>query len=537
MGRMGPAGNGVRYSGKDLRVSVKVAGNYATLPGERASAGTYGNEQVDTSTKDGVPWRALSAMGTRFADITASGVVRDDLSRAVWNTVMQAVFDGTPLEVKLESAAGVIAEGLFMVPSLGRAGEYNNAETFDVTFNGTGDVRPVPVVPPQVCVNPAVAYAGTQLAYHAKGWNTGSGGVEITGTILHVSGTRFEGNATAQDLGGDGLPWGAPYPVFIHVDIVCQVVDGIAYYDIIDDWGNRTQFIWQGIKYQPPEWSSPPYTCPVEYSALVDHYSGAYTGGPFQIDATLVDNSFSCDGWVATPYINWYSEYHATITPAPSSLADPALWVGAWETTALDAPNIITGAPGGDFQPESGALMSLGDGGTSVGRATAGSGAHTATVNAAVTDFTIAAFMRAQDTGSLEASSPYMVMGDAAFTTNHILFHTYLESLQVSGTYGTPAPISVPGLWLRSTTFHHYAFVYTASDKRIKCYRDGALVYDVGTTYDLFGGVTPAKFGLFLAGPYYGWMKNPVMTREALSPAAVAALAAGHLPNASGILT
>lgn len=280
-------------------------------------------------------------------------------------------------------------------------------------------------------------------------------------------------------------------------------------------------------------------------------YQITATGGPTSFNATglpgwatintttgeITGTPDDGNNWTATiTATNGTGTGSASLT-GNAGIVNPTLWIGAWETTSLDAPNIITGAPGGDFQLESGTPMALGDGGTSVGRGTTGQGAHTATVNAPITDFTIAAFMRAESNASLDASSPYMVMGDNGFTTNYILFHTYLESLQVSGTYGTPVPISVPGLWLRDMAFHHYAFVYTSADHQVKCYRDGSLIYDVNTSYDLFGGVTPAKFGLNLQPNYLGWMKNPVLTREALSLAAVQALAAGHLPNAAGELS
>lgn len=149
----------MKYAGRDLRVSFKVAGEYKLLPGERASAGTYGNEQVDTTTKDDRPWRALTAVGTRFSDITASGVVRDDLDRSVWNALMAAVFNGTELEVMLESANGLVAAGLYMTPSLSRTGEHNGAEVFDVSFNSSGEVIRVLPLPPAPIITSALLQA------------------------------------------------------------------------------------------------------------------------------------------------------------------------------------------------------------------------------------------------------------------------------------------------------------------------------------------------------------------------------------------
>jgi hypothetical protein len=227
----------------------------------------------------------------------------------------------------------------------------------------------------------------------------------------------------------------------------------------------------------------------------------------------------------------------ATLDVVSPALADPAKWVGAWITDSLSAPNIITGAPGGTLSTESGSgLITLGDGNTSVGRSVDSPAAgHVATVNVGITDFTLGAFMRA-DSPDMYGSSPYLVMGDAGFTTNYFLMHTWLESLQVSGTYGTPVPLSIAGMWIRDGQFRHYAFVYTSADHRLLCYRDGVVTHDLDTTYDLFGGVVPAKFGLALQPSCKGWLKNPFLTREALSPAAVAALAAGRLPASDGTL-
>lgn len=528
----------MKYSGKDLRVSIKVAGEYVQLPGERSSAGAFTNEQVDTTTKDDAPWRALTAVGTRFTEITASGVMRDGVDKATWNALMVAIFNGTQLEVRLDSAFGLVAEGLAMVPSLERAGEYNGAETYTVSFSSSGVVSTyTPPVPPQTCVNPAVAYADTQLAYHVKGWNTGSGGVELIGTILHVSGTRFEGTVTAQDLGGDGLPWGAPYTATVHVDIICQVVDGIAYYDIVDDWGNRTQVIWQGLKYQPPEWSSPPYTCPVEYSALVDHYSGTYTGGPFQIDATLVDNSFSCDAWVATPYINWYSEYHALITPAPSSLVNPADWFGYWDTTTAAATQLVTSTGVGAFDHYGARPPASFDVVEAALKFDPVSGTEWMGC-VGVASETLTKLTMGMKVKNLEPSAALAILEvgpafdsvEVALSGNTVA--TYFTTVtSPSGNESFPDPAI-----LTDNNWHWVIMTVDFATKAVNLYVDGAL-YSTLTSAYAHASISVGSAFIHCWNNQKSLIKAVFVVKDVISSEALAALAAGHLPNSAGILT
>jgi len=120
-------------AGRDFRVLVFIAGQWENLPGERSTRLIIQNEEVESSGKAS-PWRELTRCGVRFAESFAAGVMRDDLTRSVWNAICSASFTGDPLQVRVESGADILAEGAYQIVALTRSGEHNDGERYEVAF-------------------------------------------------------------------------------------------------------------------------------------------------------------------------------------------------------------------------------------------------------------------------------------------------------------------------------------------------------------------------------------------------------------------
>jgi predicted secreted protein len=124
----------VKFKGSDFRVRIKLDNTWDFIPGERSTSAKVNNEQVDTTDKDGVPWRGLSACGIRSGEITVSGIVRDDSTKRIFNSLMSSVMTGTLVELKIPTEPYEMMQGLFLVTSLERTGEYNGAEVYSASF-------------------------------------------------------------------------------------------------------------------------------------------------------------------------------------------------------------------------------------------------------------------------------------------------------------------------------------------------------------------------------------------------------------------
>ncbi len=125
-----------KHAGRNFRVQLHDGTDWVHVPGERSTSAKLNNESVDTTDKDGVPWRGLTACGIRSGEITLGGVVRDDETKVIFNLLMAASFSGVTVTLRVESHGGdTIMEGPYKVISIERSGEHNNAEMYNITFS------------------------------------------------------------------------------------------------------------------------------------------------------------------------------------------------------------------------------------------------------------------------------------------------------------------------------------------------------------------------------------------------------------------
>lgn len=144
--------------GFELVLQIETSTNvWESIPGERVSGYTIGNESVDTTAKQQTS-RELSACGVKTVNITASGIIKDDLTKTLWNTLNQLAFAGGIAKFRVVSKFLIPISGLFLVSSFGRTGEYNGAEQWSLTLestealevDGVMSLPPLPVTPSYV---------------------------------------------------------------------------------------------------------------------------------------------------------------------------------------------------------------------------------------------------------------------------------------------------------------------------------------------------------------------------------------------------
>lgn len=170
----------MKFAGRDFRCELLISGLWVTVNGERSSSAKINNEQVDTTDKDGVPWRGLSPCGIRTADITVSGMMTNG---AVVAALQTAVFNGTLVTARIFNGNGEsIGEGPYYVNSFERGGEYNNAETFAASLTSAASTISEPAVPMILTIDTrkSAGAAGHTIAKHFKLPLTSGGSYDFT---------------------------------------------------------------------------------------------------------------------------------------------------------------------------------------------------------------------------------------------------------------------------------------------------------------------------------------------------------------------
>lgn len=131
-----------KFKGREFRVSVRTSTGpdvYAVIGGIRTESVTINSETVDVTDKDGSGWRELlEGAGITSMSIKGSGVVSDNV--VFTDHIMVAKMANTHKTIKLESGLGDVFTGVFAIPSVERAGEYNKEETFSISLESAGVV-------------------------------------------------------------------------------------------------------------------------------------------------------------------------------------------------------------------------------------------------------------------------------------------------------------------------------------------------------------------------------------------------------------
>lgn len=113
------------------------------IAGVRTKAVAINREAVDITNDDDDGWRGLLAEpGEKQIDLTVGGVVKDDTLRAVAFTD-PAVFE----DMTLEYPDGGVIAGDFYISAYNESGDYNDAITFEATFQSSGVITYTPASP------------------------------------------------------------------------------------------------------------------------------------------------------------------------------------------------------------------------------------------------------------------------------------------------------------------------------------------------------------------------------------------------------
>jgi predicted secreted protein len=160
-------------AGSNLRLQITRDDGvtWENIPGEKVSGYTIGNEQVDTTektTQAANGMREMVACGVRTNSITASGVVKDGLTKDLFTYLCNAAWAQTIQRFRVMSGPYiVVAAGSFLITSFGRSGEYNGAELWNISLESAGVVTqeeapPMPL-PPLGTYDGAVAFSVRRL--------------------------------------------------------------------------------------------------------------------------------------------------------------------------------------------------------------------------------------------------------------------------------------------------------------------------------------------------------------------------------------
>ena len=109
------------------------------INGVREKNFTLNNEVVDVTSDENSGWRKLlSTPGQKQVDLTVSGIAKDSV-------LEQDYFDGNLIrQLTIEDPDNnIILDGEFFLVSFQKTGPYNDATTFEATFQSTGAVQRV----------------------------------------------------------------------------------------------------------------------------------------------------------------------------------------------------------------------------------------------------------------------------------------------------------------------------------------------------------------------------------------------------------
>ncbi len=123
--------------GSSLRIEY-FEGSWKTLRATTSDGLNINNEMVDCTNKDGDNWQAsLVNCGTQGMTLTAKGYVNDTESLVF---LTQQIIQATEKRYRISSENGEVFECAFLMSAYNRNGDYNSAETFDVTLNSKDTV-------------------------------------------------------------------------------------------------------------------------------------------------------------------------------------------------------------------------------------------------------------------------------------------------------------------------------------------------------------------------------------------------------------
>lgn len=112
-------------------------GAYLTVANMRTNSMSLNNESIDTTDKDGMPWRKLIEGGIRSMDLQADGVITDAASQKL---IRQWVRGGLIKNFQMVDSLGFIAQGPFLNASLEQSGDFDGEQTWSLKLQSAAEI-------------------------------------------------------------------------------------------------------------------------------------------------------------------------------------------------------------------------------------------------------------------------------------------------------------------------------------------------------------------------------------------------------------
>ena len=128
-------------AGKNLLLEVADgSGTFTEVGGLRSKSLTINNELIDSTNHGSNEWREiLDGAGIRMMTFSGSGIFNNDANLA---QMRDACINGSLLTMRIrqDSAPTATYQGTFKCTSFEVAGEYNAEQTYNLTFESSGQV-------------------------------------------------------------------------------------------------------------------------------------------------------------------------------------------------------------------------------------------------------------------------------------------------------------------------------------------------------------------------------------------------------------
>lgn len=167
----------MKYCGRDFRLAVEYpadSGTFIELSGEQSSSIVFGNEQVDTTSKDSMPFRQLKNCGLRTLNMTASGIVTDDTMQSYIN---QLAVNGSIVRWRAAFGSGYRYIGLMQISALERTGDHNNAEGYSISLASSLA---------QTRLSPPITYENVSYENNTGSFKISAGKIEMRSVLVSI---------------------------------------------------------------------------------------------------------------------------------------------------------------------------------------------------------------------------------------------------------------------------------------------------------------------------------------------------------------